>query len=437
MEKSEACSAKSVDQKSDIEKRSIDELKRDVPPPDTGYAWLVFISGILVFVTSFGAYNYFGLFQAYYLNKMFVTSSATSISWIGTISATLSLGLSVVYGPLVSTIGLRYTTFLGTASCVLGLFLASFSTEIWQLTLTQGVLFGFGCAIMANAAIFTTTMWFEKKRGMALSVVISSGCIGALASTPLVSFCLTKLGIAWTFRILTCITLVSMVLACVVYKPRVEVEVPKKVIRLETLKDPFIIYICLGSFLFQVGATVPMFYFPVSIGSVIPEGMSSDTVAQNAVILYCVFSFLGRVSLVKVAEFIGLLTVLIASHLITAVATMALWYGTNSYITYYVYYAIYGFFAGAIFVVAPVIFAKYYPLSRIAEVNGLQMSFLGLSYFVTTPILGLVFDHFGHRESYSQLIVICAVAFFFAGVCFVFLRNHVKKALDKSNRFFI
>ncbi|OMH78719.1 hypothetical protein AX774_g7888 [Zancudomyces culisetae] len=81
-----------------IEKET--QQNANVPPPDVGYAWVIFTAGALAIFTVFGSFNAFGLFQAYYLNIMFPTTSAQSISWIGTLTTTLTLGLGAIYGPL-------------------------------------------------------------------------------------------------------------------------------------------------------------------------------------------------------------------------------------------------------------------------------------------------------------------------------------------------
>jgi hypothetical protein len=49
---------------------------------------------------------------------------------------------------LLARFGVRWIMFLGSIIMSLGLILAGFSTEIWHVYLTQGILFGFGCSLV-------------------------------------------------------------------------------------------------------------------------------------------------------------------------------------------------------------------------------------------------------------------------------------------------
>ncbi|PVV04605.1 hypothetical protein BB560_000896 [Smittium megazygosporum] len=107
-------------------------------PPDSLYAWAVLGCGVLIWVMTFGAINSFGVFQTYFLNTMFPTEPARNIAWIGTMTTACSFSCGVLATISIAHFGVKVTSIIGTLLGTLGLILASFSTKLWQLILTQG-----------------------------------------------------------------------------------------------------------------------------------------------------------------------------------------------------------------------------------------------------------------------------------------------------------
>jgi hypothetical protein len=52
----------------------------------------------------------------------------------------------------------------------LGLILASFATQLWQIYLTQGLLFGIGGALVFSPSISLPPQWFVKYRSLATGI---------------------------------------------------------------------------------------------------------------------------------------------------------------------------------------------------------------------------------------------------------------------------
>jgi len=84
----------------------------------------------------------------------------------------------------------------------LALILASFATQIWQLMLTQGVLFGIGASLAYYPAIGAPSHWFDAKRGFALGLAVSGTGLGGLALAPATQALMDGVGVEWTLRAL-------------------------------------------------------------------------------------------------------------------------------------------------------------------------------------------------------------------------------------------
>lgn len=88
---------------------------------------------------------------------------------------------------------------------------ASFSREIWQLVLSQGVCFGAGMGLCFTATASLIPQWFNKRRSLANGLATSGTGFGGLAYSLASNAMIENIGIAWTFRIMAVICFVVLV----------------------------------------------------------------------------------------------------------------------------------------------------------------------------------------------------------------------------------
>lgn len=92
------------------------------PPPNGGTrAWLQVLGAFFLNFNTWGIVNSYGVFQAQYSTGLLASSSASAISWIGSIQAFLMLVIAVLCGRALDA-GYFYTDIL------IGSFLAVFGT---------------------------------------------------------------------------------------------------------------------------------------------------------------------------------------------------------------------------------------------------------------------------------------------------------------------
>ncbi|KAJ2798270.1 hypothetical protein H4S07_005734, partial [Coemansia furcata] len=121
-------------------------LSAELTPADSGYAWVIVICAALNLMCTLGVVNSFGVFSTYYINYIYPNVSAGSIAWVGTTMSLFMLGGAIATGPLTDRFGFRLVSLAGTVICCVALLLASFTNALWQLVLTQGIMFGIGAA---------------------------------------------------------------------------------------------------------------------------------------------------------------------------------------------------------------------------------------------------------------------------------------------------
>ncbi|KAG0309509.1 hypothetical protein BGZ98_001652 [Dissophora globulifera] len=178
-------------------------------PVDQGWrAWCVVLASVLIQTFAFAPTEFiFGVFEQEYL-RLFPTATPSSIALIGTIGTSVTFLAGIISGNLSNRYGFRATSLLGTSIMTAALVLASFSTKIWHLYLTQGVLFGVGASLVYFVAIAAPTQWFKKKRGLAVGIGASGAGLGGFYLAPLAQYLVDSIGIYWTLRVLGLYSLV-------------------------------------------------------------------------------------------------------------------------------------------------------------------------------------------------------------------------------------
>ncbi|EKJ70956.1 hypothetical protein FPSE_08870 [Fusarium pseudograminearum CS3096] len=137
-------------------------------PPDGGHGWIQ----VLV------AHYSFGIFEQYYHQELGFSLSSTS--WIGSIHLFFLFALSTISGRLFDAGYFRHLLIIGSFLQLLGLFMASISTEYWHLFLAQGVCSGIGAGLAYCPVMACVSTYFTKKRAFAIAVVTSGSATGGI-----------------------------------------------------------------------------------------------------------------------------------------------------------------------------------------------------------------------------------------------------------------
>ena len=99
---------------------------------------------------------------------------------------------------------------------------AAYATEVWQLYLTQGILYGLGAGLIFFGSLSLPSQWFRRHRGLATGITISGGGIGGLWLSPLLSKLLESKGLRWTMLCCAIAHIVLLTPAVFLFKGRVE-----------------------------------------------------------------------------------------------------------------------------------------------------------------------------------------------------------------------
>lgn len=152
------------------------------PPVQDGgtRAWLQVLGSFIVFGNLWGFVFTFGSFQSYYELTFLQGTSASSISWIGTVQTFTLIFVGIGSGPLFDLGYFRTMLLLGALIETLGVFLVSLSHNYWQLFLTQGILMGLGNGLLYLPGLALVSRSFKKHRAMAMGIVTCGGPVGGV-----------------------------------------------------------------------------------------------------------------------------------------------------------------------------------------------------------------------------------------------------------------
>jgi OFA family oxalate/formate antiporter-like MFS transporter len=165
----------------------------------TNNRWVIAIAGVFLQI-ALGAVYAWSVFRVP-LSKQF----GWSISEV-TLTFTISifvLGISAFFGGLwLNRKGPRIVALTGGALYGLGVFLASFSHNLWWLYLSYGVIGGIGLGLGYIVPVAVLVKWFPDRRGLITGIAVGGFGAGALITAPVATRLIQSVGVLSTFAYL-------------------------------------------------------------------------------------------------------------------------------------------------------------------------------------------------------------------------------------------
>jgi MFS family permease len=164
------------------------------------YGWIVLSAAFLIITIGIGTMFSSGVFliplQEEFGWSRAEISSASFLNWI-------AFGLfSFLCGTLSDRVGTRRVVVFGGVTLGLGMILAGFTRQMWQLYMTFGLLGGMGVGAFYVPLSATATRWFTSNRGLALAIVSGGNGTGILAVAPLARYLISTYDWATAFVVM-------------------------------------------------------------------------------------------------------------------------------------------------------------------------------------------------------------------------------------------
>jgi len=94
---------------------------------------------------------------------------------------------SVLMGRLSDRFGIIVPVILGTLALAAGYVAAAWSTSLWQYALAHGLLIGFGSAATFAPLLAHMSLWFARRRGIAIGIFASGNYLAGTIWPPIVA----------------------------------------------------------------------------------------------------------------------------------------------------------------------------------------------------------------------------------------------------------
>jgi MFS family permease len=170
-----------------------------------------FVAGIafVVLGVSRGMHSSFGVFNVALLDTFGWSRGATA--GIFSILLTVDAVLSPVVGHLLDRYGTKKIAVAGCLALVVGLFLSSRVSELWQLYICFGVVLAVGFTFTGMVPhIFLISEWFSTKRASAIGFVYAGTGVGIMLLAPLSQWLISNYGWGRAFEIFSALVLMGM-----------------------------------------------------------------------------------------------------------------------------------------------------------------------------------------------------------------------------------
>lgn len=386
--------------------------------PDGGYGWVCVACVFMINAHTWGVNCSYGIFLSYYLShNSYPGSQPLHYAFIGG----LSIGVSQLASPaatyLIRKFGIYPPLYLGIFLQTIALLGASWSHEIWQLFLSQGVCFGLGMGFTFNATVGIIPQWFDKRRSFANSIGTAGSGVGGLIYSLGTDAMIRSLGLGWAYRILAIVSCAAITVSALLIRDR-NAAIGSVFNSFETklLKLPqYTLTLAWGCFSIA-GYICMLFTLP-------NYSLSIGLTSKQASIVGAVFNLgqaVGRPCIGYFSDSFGRINMCLACTFACGILNFAIWIPADSYGVLILFALLGGGVAGTIWTtVAPVT----------AEVIGLKLLPSALSLFWLTLVIPSTFAEAIalalKRESgfiYRDAQIFTGMMFMGAAICLWFVR---------------
>ncbi|KAJ5613024.1 hypothetical protein N7510_006218 [Penicillium lagena] len=224
-------------------------------------AWLSVLACFCVFVNSWGLLTTYGAFQEYYQTELLSHMSPSTISWVGSIQATMIPMVGLVAGPLVDSGYLRPLIMSGSFLIVFGMMMTSLATQYYQVLLAQGFCVGIGGGISYIPSLVVVSSHFTTKRPFAIGCASIGSSVGAVIYPIMFRKLQPRIGFPWAVRCIGFISLFLAIVTCLILcrKPGERTRA-RSLIDFTAFREPPFMLLSVSLTCVMLAYYVPIFY---------------------------------------------------------------------------------------------------------------------------------------------------------------------------------
>jgi MFS family permease len=311
------------------------------------------------------------------------------------VSVGIALG-SLMMGRLLDRVGLVAPILIGAATLGIGYVLASVSESIWQFALIYFVIGMFGSAATFVPIISDISLWFERRRGIAVALVASGNYVAGAIWPMLIQWMIQAHGWRYTHLVMGIVCVVSIPPLALLLRspaPRRAAGAPPRAMthrRINLSPRTLQIVLAFAGLACCVAMSMPQVHIVAYCGD-LGYGAASGA---RMLSLMLGFGIVSRIGSGFLADRVGgLITLLVGS--IAQMLALALYLTVDGLSALYVISSLFGLFQGGLVPSYAIIVRENFPAKETGSRVGviLMMTLLGMG--LGGWMSGVIFDWTG------------------------------------------
>ncbi|KAK5107411.1 hypothetical protein LTR62_001315 [Meristemomyces frigidus] len=317
-------------------------------------AWLTVLGAFFVYWNAWGIVNTFGVYQTYYESGLLSSYSASDISWIGSVQATLLMLTGTLAGPLYDAGYVRTLLLGGSLLAVFGQMMLSLCTTYWQVFLAQAICIGIGTGAMFVPGIAIVSTYWSTRIATATGLAAAGSSLGGTVY-PIVFYKLQPtIGFPWATRVIGFIMLATLIVANLVLKVRVLPSGRRRFLDLTAFREwPYVFFVAGTVFAF-LGLYDPFFYIQ---SYAIESKIANQDISFYLLSIINAASTFGRIIPGYIADRTGPLNLIFPCTLVAGILCICL-AAAHSIGSVVVILILYGFCSGTLLSLPPTVFVQ-------------------------------------------------------------------------------
>ena len=360
---------------------------------DSPYAWLRLVTSLAIMAIS-GVGMYAAAVALPAIQAEFgVSRSDASLPYTLTM---IGFGLGgILMGRLSDRFGVMVPLIIGALSLGVGFIAAANAQGIWQFSLALGLLVGMmGTAAGFAPLVADTSLWFNRRRGIAVAICASGNYLGGAAWPPVLQYFFDTSGWRSTFTgvgIFIVLTMLPLALVLRRRPPALDASPSAASLRfggkLDIPPRVLLILLCVAGLSCCVAMSMPQVHIVAycsDLGYAAARGAEMLSVMLG-------FGIVSRLLSGWICDHIGGLRTLLLGSGLQAVALL-LFLPFDGLMSLYVVSAMFGLFQGGIVPSYAIIVREYFPAAETGAKVGLVITSTLLGMALGGWMSGVVFD---------------------------------------------
>ena len=360
--------------------------------PESAYAWLrLAASLVLTTISGVGMYAAAVALPAIQL-EFGISRSGASLPYAATM---IGFGLGgILMGRLSDRFGVVVPVLIGAVCLGMGFVVASHSASLWQFALVQGLLIGLlGTSAAFVPLIADTSMWFTRRRGIAVAICSSGNYLAGAVWPPVLQHFFDTIGWRATFTgvgLFCAATMIPLAFALRRRPPVLNLSGdtrPEGQKQIDIPRNTLFALLCVAGVACCVAMSMPQVHIVAYCGDL---GFAAARGAEMLSVMLG-FGIVSRLASGWICDRIGGLRTLLLGSGLQGVALL-MFLPFDSLTSLYVVSAMFGLFQGGIVPSYAIIVREYFPTKEAGARVGTVLMCTLLGMALGGWMTGVIFD---------------------------------------------